>query len=248
MTSELQADGLLQGDSFAKLIAQLRDGTVSPSNRADDHDLADRIERLAAVFPPQEAPAPVRAVGQLQDSRCKRCGCVFIGDELCNECRAIDAGRKHLSSDTRRVASGEVTDAMIEAGLLAFFGPGGDVPGEDWSDMRAAIAAALSASPTRAQAASAGEPVAYMHRVDDGERQWVEHCGSARNGAFPVYAAPTDGRSPNDGGYREVTLEDAFNIKGVAAGVPCLHSEAEDMLTALRTYGAVIRCPAGEKS
>jgi len=35
-------------DSFDKLIAQLRNGDLTPANRADDHDLADRIERLAA--------------------------------------------------------------------------------------------------------------------------------------------------------------------------------------------------------
>lgn len=83
-----------------------------------------------------------------------------------------------------------------------------------------------------------------------GQRQTTHWDGCWRDSGHHACAVAEIERlrsAPVAAGYREVTLEDAFNIKRDADGIPCLQSEAEDMLTALHSYGAVIRTDAKDR-
>lgn len=206
----------LQADSFAKLIAQLRNGSVSPANRADDHDLADRIERLASP-PPQEAPAPVRA-----DELAMRWA--FFGwqhaswdwELVAGAVVEADADWRVLpeapKENNRRVASGEDSLAVVERVIAMWHEKH---PQADAIDINWLRSAGVVLLPSRAQAASAGEPVAWRLASVGGKAKFPWHDISV---AQPndndiakgwhveyAYAAPTDGRSTNDvvAAYRE---------------------------------------------
>jgi len=208
-------------------------------------------------------------------------------------------------------ASGGVTEGTLQAivaELRAEPGPYTTVTNQYFRNLADRIEAADRARKpdTRAQAASAGEPVAHVPNAE-----FCPHCNPCRNaikfaeaeryaedadsvlrglmlylsagGAHGVYwidtkqadkairwgidhmlkcefnrgqalaklAAPTDGRSTNDVGYREVTLEDAaeaYEAYWDGPNIPREGGGIEEMLAVLRGINAVIRCPAGEKS
>lgn len=208
--------------------------------------------------PPQEAPAaPVRA-----DDRCIVCNAPGKwSDDVCLQCKdVIDDDEP----DTRRVASGEVTDAMVEDAFAAHFDPDHAAadPTSNRAAMRRAIETALAASPTRAQTinsqpvsssltvdsaqAGSAEPVAWQCRHFDREEQaWGEwhDCRTdqldiLRNNGYevrPLYAAPT----PVAAGSRPSTHWDGcWRDSGHHA---CAVAEIERMLQSLQSIGAVIR-------
>ncbi len=76
-----------------------------------------------------------------------------------------------------------------------------------------------------------------------------ENAADAINYLSTGLPAPTDGRSTNDGGYREVTLEDAIAARRkYLFGMGDLSIDHNTVMhDALLSIHAVIRCPAGEK-
>jgi len=202
--------------------------------------------------------------------------------------KALEAADRARKPDTRRVASGEddyvmvprePTQAMLKAGVMATYAGSGPMDADNLVAMERRWNGMIGAAPTRAQAASAGE---LCVRVADllVEADVMETLSKSRKytaEAREVYSwsarelrmmaeqtmlrtgAPTDGRSPNDGGYRAPTIEDAEKVWDYLCrerAHSCnLSTAAALTLNALTTYHAVIRtdsngivCPAGEKS
>jgi len=144
-------------------------------------------------------------------------------------------------------------------------------------DLAALEAADRARKPdTRAQAGSAGEPdwkhpqlqgllsekarlSIELHIVRDIIEQGAayemvgsdpEYWTDLHDSVRALVAAPTDGRSPNDVGYREVTESELLaSLTACYAEDECLPLEtvATHLHDFLRSINAVIRCPAGAK-
>lgn len=211
---------------------------------------------------PQEAPAPVRAVAEPVPMvlHCPECKLPHIDrDEwatrlhhthLCEHCghqwkpkiaTVGVSGFPQIEPDTRRVANGDAI-AQLSKAWQRWKAKNGVDPEKDDAELSAAIYAVVK-MPTRAQAASAGEPVvvtdAMVMRAMDFDPLDMEPRDRVRE----ILVATMDAAPTDVAAYREVTLEDADELLKFCEH---LRTDANDVLIYLRSIHAVIRCPTGQ--